>query len=151
MMDPWSTSDSVEVALQPVPWPPLVTSCNVMPRIAADMTVAAVGQLSCVSSGWPECDTIYCNVVSNSEQLEIQLLPCWEYPALWLKGRDINGKEILQHIFYKDVEIFKMMIGDAQVTLYVAIVERSKLTVGVEVLRIYQSHDVCFLSFLNFF
>ncbi len=43
-----------------------------------------------------------------------------------------------------------MMIGDAQVTLYVAIVQRSKLTVGVEVLHIYQSHDVCFFIIFKF-
>lgn len=126
-------NDSVGVAMQPLPWPPLVTSCNVMPRIAADMTAAANGQLTCVSSAWPDCDTINCNVVSNSEQLEIQLLPCWEHPALWLRGRDVNGKETVQHIFYKSSDTLKMMIGDVQVALFVSIIQRSGLTIGVEV------------------
>lgn len=131
------------VSLQPLPWPPLVTACDVMPLVAADMTRAAVGELSCASSGIPDCETIYCNVESNSEQLQIDLLPCWEYPALWLRTRLINGTPHIQHIFYKDFESFEAKIGYGQVTLNVTLVQRNKLTLGVEVRMIqlcYRSH-----------
>ena len=110
-----------------------MTACNVMPYIAADMTKAATGILTCVSSDWPDCDTINCNVLSNNEQLEIELLPCWEYPALWLKARDISGKQILAHIFYKESEKFKIKIGTDDVTLNVSLIQRSRLTLGIEV------------------
>ena len=123
------------MSLQPLPWPPLVTDCDVMPHIAADMTIASAGQLTCANSGWPDegCEIINCNVVSNSEQLQIDLLPCWEYPALWLRSRAINGTPNIQHIFYKDSEIFRMKIGDSPITLNVTLIQRKKLTLGVEV------------------
>lgn len=123
------------MSLQPLPWPPLVTDCDVMPHVAADMTLASGGELTCANSGWPDegCEVINCNVLSNSEQLQIELLPCWEYPALWLRSRAINGTPHIQHIFYKDSELFRMKIGDSPVTLNVTLVQRNKLTLGVEV------------------
>ena len=106
-----------------------------MPHVAADMTLASGGELTCANSGWPDegCEVINCNVLSNSEQLQIELLPCWEYPALWLRSRAINGTPHIQHIFYKDSELFRMKIGDSPVTLNVTLVQRNKLTLGVEV------------------
>ena len=113
---------------QPDPWPPLVSTCDVMPLVAADANKYAHDLVACASSSWPNCETINCQILSNDEQFEMELLPCWQHPAMWIKNRNIAGNITYQDIFASS-RTAKALIGGQQVELNVTVVQRN-LTLG---------------------
>lgn len=99
-----------------------------MPLLAADANSLAHDLLACSSSSWPSCETINCQVLSNQDQLELQLLPCWEHPAIWIKNRALDGTMQFQEIVDSS-KTLKAHIGGKQVELNVTMVQRH-LTLG---------------------
>ena len=94
-----------------------------MPLIAADANKYGSGLVACSSSAWPDCGTINCQVLSNNDQLEMELLPCWQRPAMWFKNRAIGGKSLYQDIFDSSREA-TANIGGQSVKLNVTVVQR---------------------------
>ena len=117
------------IGAQEDPWPPLVSTCDVMPLVAADANKAGSGLIACANTYWPNCETINCEVLSNKDQLEFQLLPCWQHPAMWIKNRAISGVIIFQDIFDSS-RIAATYIGGEKVQLNVTAVQRAGLTLG---------------------
>ena len=99
-----------------------------MPLVAADANKMAGDLLACSSSSWPTCETINCDVLSNNDQLELELLPCWQHPAMWVKNRALGGAILYQNIFASS-KIATANIGGQSVELNVTIVQRG-LTLG---------------------
>ena len=119
-----------DVALaQEDPWPPLVTTCSVMPLLAADANKNAHDLVACASTSYPICEVIDCQVLSNSDQVELELLPCWQYPAMWIKIRNISGVLTFQDIFPIS-RIADANVGGSKVQLNVTAVQRDGLTLG---------------------
>lgn len=106
------------------PWPPIITSCDVMSLIVKDLNTRP-DLVSCVSSS---CDTIKCRVTSNNDQLELELLPCWHQPAMSIKNRDTKGNMLYLNTFASSA-VALANIGGKTVLLNVTVVQRS-LTLG---------------------
>ena len=117
------------VTAQPDPWPPLVTTCDVMPLVAADANTYGKGLVACASSSWPDCSTINCQTLSNNDQLEMELLPCWQHPAMWIKNRAIGGAITFQDIFSASRVVSAEIVGVAA-KLNVTVVQRAGITLG---------------------
>lgn len=117
------------VVSQEDPWPPLVTTCDVMPLVAADVNKAGRSLMACSSSARPTCETINCEILSNNDQLEIQLLPCWQHPALWFQNRALDGKMTYQEIFDSS-KVVNATIGGGHVELNLTVVQRGGITLG---------------------
>ncbi len=111
------------------PWPPLITTCNVMPLLAADANKIAHDLVACTSTSYPTCEVINCQVMSNSDQVELELLPCWQHPAMWIKSRKINGTVTYQEIFDSS-RIAEANIGGEVIKLNVTAIQRNGLTLG---------------------
>lgn len=114
------------VCAQEDPWPPLVTTCDIMPLVAADANYLASDILACSSSARPVCNTIYCEVLSNKDQLELELLPCGG--GILIENRALGGKVLYQDVFTSS-RIATAYIGGQNVELNVTIVQRG-VTVG---------------------
>lgn len=99
-----------------------------MPLIASDANKYGKGLVACSSSAWPTCETINCDILSNNDQLELELLPCWQHPAMWFKNRALNGKMLYQDIFDSS-RTAKATIGGSLVELNVTVVQR-EITLG---------------------
>ena len=110
------------------PWPPLVTTCSVMPLLAADANRMAHDLLACASTPYPACEEINCQI-NNSDQLELELLPCWQHPAMWIKNRKLDGSTTFQDIFASS-RTAQATIGGRQVKINVTAVQRDGLTLG---------------------
>ena len=100
-----------------------------MPLIAADANKAGQNLVACSSSARPSCETINCAILSNNDQLELELLPCWQHPAMWIKNRAINGTMLYQDIFDSS-RVAVAKIGGSKVQLNVTVVQRDELTLG---------------------
>lgn len=99
-----------------------------MPLIAKDLN-SRPDLVSCASTAWPMCETINCQVTSNDDQLELELLPCWQHPAMWIKNRDMHGKMLYQNIFDKS-GLVTANIGGSSVMMNVTVMQRGQLTLG---------------------
>ena len=122
------------ILAQEDPWPPLVTTCDVMPLVAADANKNAHDLMACSSSSRPTCEDIKCDILTNNDQLELELLPCWQLPAMWIKNRKLNGTILYQNIFDSS-QVASVNIGAGKVKLYVTVVQRSGLTLGFGVIK----------------
>lgn len=100
-----------------------------MPLLAADANKFGHSLVACSSSPWPTCESINCDVLSNNDQLEMMLLPCWQHPAMWIKNRAMGGEVLYQDIFDSS-RIAKATIGGVQVELNVTVVQRAGITLG---------------------
>ena len=121
------------------PRPPLITTCDIMPLIARDLNSKS-NLVSCASTAWPICETINCQVKSNNDQLELELLPCWQHPAMWIKNRDVTGKILYQEIFDAPKLSVASIGGNKNVILNVTVVQRGlTLGFGVRVAWLYQA------------
>lgn len=99
-----------------------------MPLVAADANKFGSGLVACSSSAWPDCQTINCQILSNNDQLELELLPCWQHPAVWFKNRALGGKVLYQDIFDSS-RVVTANIGGESVKLNVTVVQRG-ITLG---------------------
>ena len=110
------------------PWPPLVTTCDVMPLVADDANRLGKDLVACSSTAWPTCETINCEILSNDDQLEMQLVPCGLQPAIWISNRDLKGNLLYQGSFASS-QVATAYIGGENVTLNVTVVQRG-VTLG---------------------
>ena len=110
-------------------WPPLVTTCDVMPLVAADANTYGKGHVACACSSWPDCYTINCEIISNNDQLEMRLVPCGQYPAIWIKSHAIGGGVTFQDGFASS-RVVSAEIGGVTAKLNVTIVQRGGITLG---------------------
>lgn len=99
-----------------------------MPLIAADANRLGRDIVACSSTAWPICETINCQIICNNDQLEMELLPCWQHPAMWFKNRDLKGNILYQDIFDAS-RVATANIGGENVTLNVTVVQRG-ITLG---------------------
>lgn len=102
-----------------------------MPLIAEDLN-SMPNLVSCASSPWPVCETINCQVTSNNDQLELELLPCYEHPAMWIRNRAIGGQLLYQEIFESSKLAVATIGGSKYVMLNVTVIQRG-LTLGFAV------------------
>lgn len=79
--------------------PPLITACDVVPRLAAQLSAASAPRniLTCHSSPPPNCDRINCTVVSTNDSLWLMFLPCSSPPALLLVVSNVDN-EVLANV-----------------------------------------------------
>lgn len=98
------------------------------PLVAADANRFAHDLVACSTSPWPGCEVITCQILSNNDQVELELLPCWEKPAMWFKSRSMDGTMIYQDIFAAS-RTAKTHLGGSLVELNVTVVQR-ELTLG---------------------
>lgn len=70
---------------------PLITPCEVLPLIAAEVTRAMPDALHCPSSLPSSCDRVVCTVLSNNATLSMRVLPCHTPPAIQLTSVAVNG------------------------------------------------------------
>ncbi len=70
-------------------------------------------------------------MTSNHDQLELQLLPCWQHPAMWFKVRPISGGNgtTFQEIFDSS-KVVNASIGGKELMLNVTVIQRDGLTLG---------------------
>ncbi len=119
-----------------------------MPLIAADANTVARDLVACASSSYPTCEVINCQVLSNSDQIELELLPCWQHPAMWIKSRKIDGTVTYQDIFASS-RIAGASIGGEDVKLNVTAIQRNGLTLGFGVSSKYLDDSLTMLLFLG--
>lgn len=100
-----------------------------MPLVAADANTYGKDRVACASSSWPDCSTINCQILSNNDQLEMELLPCWQHPAMWIKNRAVGGGMIFQDIFASS-RVVSAQIGGVVTNLNVTVVQRGGITLG---------------------
>ena len=77
----------------------------------------------------PDCSAIYCEVHSNKDQLEIELLPCGG--GISIENRDLEGKVLYWDVFTSS-RVATAHIGGEYVQLNVTIIQRG-VTVGFAV------------------
>lgn len=108
-----------------------------MPLIAADANRNAPNLMACSSSSLPTCEDINCDILTNNDQLELELLPCWQLPAMSIKNRHLNGT-LVYHEIFDSSRLSSGSIGGGNVKLNVTVVQRNGLTLGF---------GVCFFLF----
>lgn len=115
---------------------PLVTTCDLMPRLAKAATLVIADTLNCSSSPPPHCNQIDCAVVSNNDSLIFKVIPCHDPPAFELINRDSRRNVRFNQTFASSVMSINASIGDTPVILNVTVVQHpERLTLGLGVRR----------------
>jgi hypothetical protein len=106
----------------------LITTCDVMPLLAADLN-SHPSLVSCSSSSKYKCEAINCQVTSNRDKLELKLLPCRQPPAIRITNHALSGEMLYQDIFDASRLAVANIGGSKDVTLNVTIAQRG-MTLG---------------------
>lgn len=119
-----------------------VSTCNIMPFLAQDATTAATNILNCTSSPYPDCSQVTCTVLSNNDSLVLQLLPCYEPPAISLINTDARGSVLFNWTGDASASSVVANIGGSSNILNISIVQHgSRMTIGLMVGNVYHAHN----------
>ncbi len=76
---------------------PLVTMCDLMPHIAAEVTANQSNGLQCINFPLPtDCSKIFCHISSDDRNVSVQVHPCANPPAVELV---VTGSNQTTHSF----------------------------------------------------
>ncbi len=119
-----------------------VSTCDVMPSLAASATAFAPSILTCTSS--QDCSGFSCLVSSNDDTLKFQVLPCYYPPSIRVVTTDIRGGVLFNESYGNLAGIVPIRDGSNMMETNLTIIHhRAQQTLGFKVRKIdYQMGEV---------
>lgn len=112
---------------------PLITTCDVMPRVVASLNSAPDEIFDCTGSPPPSCSQINCNITGTGDTLEVNFLPCSSQPSLQLVVRN-SSRSTLTNLTLNASTHVNVSISNGSVPLNVSIVQHTtSLSIGISV------------------
>ncbi len=110
----------------------IVSTCDVMPSLAASATAFAPNALICRSA--QDCSGFSCQLPSNYDTLEFQLLPCYYPPSVRVVTIDIRGGVLYNRSYGSPAGIVPIKDSSATMETNLTIVQhQGRNTLGLKV------------------